>query len=45
LPSIWLIVPRTWQHESRKAGRFAKRRSISPKKLRRVLTRLGLHLG
>jgi DNA-binding NtrC family response regulator len=38
-----LIIPRVWEHESRKVARVAKRLSVSPKKVRRVLARLGLH--
>jgi tetratricopeptide (TPR) repeat protein len=38
-----LIIPRVWEHESRKVARVARRLSISPKKVRRVLARLGLH--
>ncbi|HTA42092.1 MAG TPA: hypothetical protein VK789_06585 [Bryobacteraceae bacterium] len=38
-----LIIPKIWEHESRKVARVAKRLSISPKKVRRVLARLGLH--
>jgi tetratricopeptide (TPR) repeat protein len=38
-----LIIPKIWEHESRKVARVAKRLSISPKKVRRVLSRLGLH--
>jgi tetratricopeptide (TPR) repeat protein len=38
-----LIIPKIWEHESRKVARVARRLSISPKKVRRVLARLGLH--
>ncbi|HYA18549.1 MAG TPA: tetratricopeptide repeat protein [Bryobacteraceae bacterium] len=38
-----IIIPRVWEHESRKVARVAKRLSVSPKKVRRVLARLGLH--
>jgi tetratricopeptide (TPR) repeat protein len=38
-----LIIPKVWEHEGRKVARVAKRLSISPKKVRRVLARLGLH--
>jgi tetratricopeptide (TPR) repeat protein len=38
-----LIIPKIWDHEGRKVARVAKRLSISPKKVRRVLARLGLH--
>jgi tetratricopeptide (TPR) repeat protein len=40
-----LIIPKVWEHESRKVARVARRLSISPKKVRRVLARLGLHGG
>jgi DNA-binding NtrC family response regulator len=40
-----LIIPKIWEHESRKVARVARRLSISPKKVRRVLSRLGLHGG
>jgi hypothetical protein len=36
-----LIIPKIWEHENRKVARVAKRLSISPKKVRRVLARLG----
>jgi len=38
-----LIIPRVWEHESRKVARVARRLSVSPKKVRRVLARVGLH--
>jgi hypothetical protein len=38
-----LIIPKIWEHENRKVARVSKRLSISPKKVRRVLARLGLH--
>ena len=38
-----LIIPKIWDHEGRKVARVARRLSISPKKVRRVLARLGLH--
>ena len=38
-----VIIPRIWDHEGRKVARVARRLSISPKKVRRVLARLGLH--
>jgi tetratricopeptide (TPR) repeat protein len=38
-----LIIPKIWEHENRKVARVAKRLSISPKKVRRILARLGLH--
>jgi len=40
-----VIIPKIWDHEGRKVARVAKRLSISPKKVRRVLARLGLHGG
>jgi len=40
-----LIIPKIWDHEGRKVARVAKRLSISPKKVRRILARLGLHGG
>lgn len=38
-----LIIPKIWDHEGRKVARVARRLSVSPKKVRRVLARLGLH--
>lgn len=38
-----LIIPKIWEHEGRKVARVARRLAISPKKVRRVLGRLGLH--
>lgn len=35
------VIPRVWEQEERKVQRVAKRLSISPKKVRRILTRLG----
>ena len=40
-----LIIPKVWEHEGRKVARVAKRLAVSPKKVRRVLGRLGLHGG
>lgn len=40
-----LIIPKIWEHEGRKVARVARRLSISPKKVRRILARLGLHGG
>lgn len=37
-----LVIPRMWEQEDRKISRVASRLSISPRKVRRVLTRLGL---
>jgi tetratricopeptide (TPR) repeat protein len=36
------IIPKVWNHEDRKIARVARRLSISPKKVRRVLSRAGL---
>jgi hypothetical protein len=40
-----LIIPKVWEHENRRVARVARRLSVSPKKVRRVLARLGLHGG
>ena len=40
-----VIIPRVWENEGRKVARVARKLSISPKKVRRVLHRLGLHGG
>jgi hypothetical protein len=40
-----LVIPRIWEQEARKVARVSRRLSISPKKVRRVLARLGLHGG
>jgi len=40
-----LIIPKVWEHENRRVARVARRLSVSPKKVRRVLSRLGLHGG
>jgi hypothetical protein len=37
-----LIIPKVWEHEGRKVSRVAAKLSISPKKVRRILSRLGL---
>jgi tetratricopeptide (TPR) repeat protein len=37
-----IIIPRVWEIEGRKIARVATRLSISPKKVRRALTRAGL---
>ncbi len=37
-----LIIPKVWEREGRKVSRVATRLSISPKKVRRILGRLGL---
>ncbi len=36
------MIPKVWEQEARKVSRVSKRLSISPKKVRRVLERLGL---
>jgi hypothetical protein len=36
-----LIIPRVWEREGRKVSRVAACLSISPKKVRRILTRVG----
>jgi tetratricopeptide (TPR) repeat protein len=36
-----LIIPRVWEREGRKVSRVAASLSISPKKVRRILTRVG----
>jgi len=36
-----LIIPRVWEREGRKVSRVAARLSISPKKVRRILDRVG----
>jgi tetratricopeptide (TPR) repeat protein len=36
-----LVIPRVWEREGRKVSRVATRLSISPKKVRRILGRLG----
>jgi tetratricopeptide (TPR) repeat protein len=38
-----LIVPKVWQREGRKVSRVASRLSMSPKKVRRILDRVGRH--
>jgi tetratricopeptide (TPR) repeat protein len=37
-----LVIPRAWEQERKKVSRVAARLSISPRKVRRVLARLGL---
>jgi tetratricopeptide (TPR) repeat protein len=37
-----LIIPKVWESEGRKVSRVAAKLSISPKKVRRILRRLGL---
>jgi tetratricopeptide (TPR) repeat protein len=36
-----LIIPRVWEREGRKVSRVAEKLSISPKKVRRILDRVG----
>lgn len=36
-----LVIPKVWEKEGRKVSRVATRLSISPKKVRRILVRLG----
>lgn len=36
-----IIIPRVWEREGRKVSRVASRLSISPKKVRRILSRAG----
>jgi broad specificity phosphatase PhoE len=36
-----LIVPKVWEREGRKVSRVASRLSMSPKKVRRILSRVG----
>jgi len=38
-----LIVPKVWEREGRKVSRVATRLSMSPKKVRRILDRVGKH--
>jgi tetratricopeptide (TPR) repeat protein len=37
-----LVIPKVWESEGKKVSRVAERLSISPKKVRRILDRLGL---
>jgi DNA-binding NtrC family response regulator len=37
-----LVIPRAWEQERKKVSRVAARLSISPRKVRKVLARLGL---
>jgi tetratricopeptide (TPR) repeat protein len=37
-----LVIPRLWEEDERKVSRVAARLSVSPRKVRRVLIRLGL---
>jgi tetratricopeptide (TPR) repeat protein len=36
-----IIIPKVWEREGRKVSRVASRLSMSPKKVRRILTRVG----
>src|SRR5437016_583802 len=36
-----LVIPRVWEKEGRKVARVSQRLSISPKKVRRILARMG----
>jgi hypothetical protein len=38
-----LVIPKVWLREGRKVSRVAERLSVSPKKVRRILKRAGLH--
>ena len=40
-----IVIPKVWRREGRKISRVAARLSISPKKVRRVLTKQGLLRG
>jgi tetratricopeptide (TPR) repeat protein len=40
-----IVIPKVWKREGRKVSRVASRLKISPKKVRRVLSRLGLREG
>jgi DNA-binding NtrC family response regulator len=37
-----IIIPKVWERENRKISRVATKLSISPKKVRRALSRAGL---
>ncbi len=37
-----LIIPKIWEHEDRKIARVASRLSVSPKKVRRILHKVGM---
>ncbi len=37
-----IIIPKVWEREGRKVSRVAAKLSVSPKKVRRILARLGL---
>ena len=38
-----LVIPKVWEREGRKVSRVAARLSVSPKKVRRILNRVGRH--
>jgi tetratricopeptide (TPR) repeat protein len=40
-----IVIPKVWKHEGRKVSRVAARLSISPKKVRRILSNAGLLEG
>jgi len=35
------VIPKVWEKEGKKVARVAKRLSVSPKKVRRILARAG----
>jgi DNA-binding CsgD family transcriptional regulator len=37
-----VVIPQVWLREGKKVSRVAERLSISPKKVRRILRRVGL---
>ena len=38
-----IVIPKVWEREGRKVSRVAAKLSVSPKKVRRILNRLGLN--
>ncbi len=38
-----IVIPRVWEREDRKVARVARKLSISPKKVRRILITAGIH--
>jgi len=40
-----IVIPKVWKREGRKVSRVAARLSISPKKVRRILSNSGLLIG
>jgi tetratricopeptide (TPR) repeat protein len=40
-----IVIPKVWEREGRKVSRVAERLSVSPKKVRRILSNLGLLTG